>query len=84
MTPKEEARQLVDKFSVLKINDGTGRIWKQANNQEVAKQCALICVDKITFELKRLTPQRLDIEDYYFINKYWKEVKQEINKLDNG
>ena len=37
-----------------------------------AKQCALICVDEI------LTGSRLFyIEDY----DYWKEVKQEINKL---
>lgn len=37
-----------------------------------AKQCALICVD----EMLREIPKRFDSEE-----RYWKEVKQEIERL---
>ena len=37
-----------------------------------AKQCALICVDEMLEELG---------EELKLAYKYWKEVKQEINKL---
>jgi len=64
MTPKEKAKELVDKFSDIT----TG--W---NFIEAAKECALICVDEI------LNGSRL----YYFEDySYWKEVKEEINKLN--
>jgi hypothetical protein len=68
MTPKEKARDLVDKFvyHVESITD-----WGQLNN---AKECALIAVDeilKITWVDKFLT-----------VEEYWQEVKTEINKIE--
>ena len=64
MTPKEKAKELVDKFKL-----STGANTKI--NIYVAKQCALIAVDVIIFELK--------IRNCSV--KYFEEVKQEIEKL---
>ena len=60
MTPKEKAKELVDRF---RIGD--------RNMKSKAKQCALICVDEILETYIDLDPKL----------NYWKEVKQEINKL---
>ena len=67
LTPKEKAKELVERFlGIKKINPES--ITRPYNYQE-AKQCALICVDEI---LK--FHDRIDV-------KYWKEVKQELEKL---
>jgi len=71
MTPKEKAEQLVDRFvkltySVNKFN------YITELECEVSKQCALICVDEILKEV----PKRFDSEE-----KYWQDVKREINNL---
>jgi hypothetical protein len=60
MTPKEKAIELVNKY--LRIYDG--RVIQ-------GKQCALIAVDVIIFELKI---RNCNV-------KYFEEVKQEIEKL---
>ena len=74
MTAKEKAIELVDKFmpkvycylgSGLLTNDYNGEVAK-----ENAKQCALICV----YEIINILFQHHEID-------YWKEVKQEIEKL---
>ncbi len=71
MTAKEKAKELVDKYRKY-VGDGihngfySGEItW---NNQ---KQCALIAVDTIIFELKL---RNCSV-------KYFEEVKQEIELL---
>jgi hypothetical protein len=75
MTSKEKAKELVDKF---KYNT---RAWNFSNGWEDrfynAKDCALIAVDEI-----------LDAIDWDYYEgsqqtqqNYWKEVKQEIEKL---
>ena len=62
MTPKEKAKELVLKYEgITDVNFG---IRQQ-------KQCALIAVDTIIFELKL---RNCSV-------KYFEEVKQEINKL---
>jgi hypothetical protein len=67
LTPKEKAKELLKRFlGIKKINPES--ITRPYNYQE-AKQCALICVDEI---LK--FHDRIDV-------KYWKEVKQELEKL---
>ena len=67
MTPKEKAKELVDKM----MNE-------QFNTEEIsqAKQCALICVNEILHELE-------EEEDGYRMDRveYWEQVKQEIEKL---
>ena len=71
MTPKEKAKELVDRFSFrIKTTECI------SNNTKNAKECALIAVDEILKEL-------LNDELFYFKTKvhYWQEVKQEINLL---
>ena len=70
MTPKEKAEQLIRKYYTFGINkEGQTLSWNEC------KECALIAVDEIILSL-----------DYDYIgferqNKYWQEVKQEIEKL---
>jgi len=73
MKVKEKAQELVDKFYVW-----TSRSDSEIHKQYDAKQCALIAVDVIlsqeqVMEYHGLQPF-IDVE-------YWKEVKQEIDKL---
>jgi hypothetical protein len=78
MTPKEKAKELVDKFYQrfpLKMNVITTRgdlSWEYDSWNE-AKQCALIAVDEI------LNIKSVDRD--YDLSTYWEEVKQEIEKL---
>ena len=86
MTPKEKAIELVDKYYQLaedlewttdsetkekaeKFNDELGADVLTYWN-ELAKQCALIAVDEI-----------LNVLFQHHKIDYWKEVKQEIEKL---
>lgn len=80
MTPKEKAKELIDKFTVVGL---------QQRNEGVA--CALIAVDEIlyayphTYEMEKVSTKAG--EDVYMIMNvrsniaYWQEVKQEIEKL---
>jgi hypothetical protein len=71
MTPKEKARKLVDKFY-----NATDDHW---NQWYVAKQCALIAVEEI-LNIKPNNP--FIVNGYYKAPiQYWREVKQEIEKL---
>ena len=68
MTPKEKAEQLVDKFMAIKsmkLSDYSLIYYP------FAKLCALEAVDEILIAVFNI-PKR---------EKYWKEVKQEIEKL---
>ena len=69
MTPKEKAKELVDKF---KLNTGANT----KINIYVAKQCALIAVDEI-IQAIRFTDAKSDLG---YVG-YWQEVKNEIEKL---
>jgi hypothetical protein len=71
MTPKEKAEQLVNKFSHFTVQEK----WELKNYY--AMECALIAVDEILDSIDW---------DYYEGSQqtqqnYWKEVKQEIEKL---
>lgn len=89
MTPKEKAKELVDKY--LQISESIDwtdeENYKKAedfNNQlgndvikywnELAKQSALIAVDE-------LIEEAYFTDGYYDRQEYWEEVKQEIEKL---
>jgi hypothetical protein len=74
MTPTEEtALELVNKFR--RITDEKGlRVLKL----EYAKQCALIAVDEIILANPH-SNTFTNVE--YSTMEYWKEVKQEIEKL---
>ena len=75
MTPKEKAVELVRKYYTFGINkEGQSLSWYEC------KQCALIAVDEIDLLLQKST---LKDDPYSNLSalEYWKEVKQEIEKL---
>lgn len=73
MSPKEKAKELVEKFLPYsyyhEMDNSMNRNYQQEDN---AKQCALICVDEILSAVTTIADKRYE---------YYKEVKQEINKL---
>ena len=77
MTPKEKAKDLVDKY--LDIDSKYEYL-----SYSMAKQCALIAVDEIlewpqVHDLQKLC----DYSDEFYVrpSRYWTEVKQEIEQL---
>ena len=69
MTPKEKAKELVDKFYYIPNSQG---IFMMQDYQ--AKECALIAVDEIILEMNSvMLPNPF--------KQYWQEVKQEIEKV---
>jgi hypothetical protein len=66
MTAKQKAIQLFNKYNDFPLTDW----WK--------KQCALIAVDEI---LNAITFNMYDEDAYNKEDKYWQDVKQEIEKL---
>ena len=72
MTPKEKAKELIQKY--LKMNDGLIEEFIPIP-KEGAKQCALVAVDEIIHYLEIVLG--VDKEDF----EYWQEVKEEIEKL---
>lgn len=80
MTPKEKAKELVDKF--LYANKGHFYQECPLEDLEAAKECALVAVD----EILKILPTNEYLEDLrkYIENRervYYKEVKQEIEKI---
>jgi hypothetical protein len=72
MKPKEKAEELVEKF----YSRATSYSLDRKNQNENAKQCALIAVDEI---MKQCYDYRdIDLQASY---DYWEEVKSEIEKL---
>ncbi len=75
MTPKEKAKELVEKFLFM-YRPSMHPPYLKAN--EAAKQCALIAVD----EIMQYAQNAYYNEDIIKGAKlYWQEVKQEIEKL---
>ena len=74
MTPKEKAKELVDKFARIDGYEDSIDLSKC----EYEKQCALIAVDEI-LDLN-LGLSNCD-ENNWDIDKFYNEVKQEIEKL---
>ena len=77
MTPKEKAKELVEKFYLSEAMGGYGEVPRAY--YESAKTCALICVDeiiKVVPYVKKL-PHLLNTETVEF----WNEVKNEIRKM---
>jgi hypothetical protein len=82
MTPKEKAKELVDKYA-----DNLPRIWYnvvESKNYHSARQCALIAVDEIISIVPYENYNRDTLCPYDFADlsrEYWQDVKQEIEKL---
>jgi SOS response regulatory protein OraA/RecX len=70
MTPKDKAKELVDKFiePTMEFDELDGYVEDKDN----AKQCALIAVDEVIEALHEHHWQNR------LIINYWEEVKQEI------
>ena len=65
MTPKEKAKELVDKFY-----DTTDDHWDQ---DWVSKKCALIAVEELIYETQFEVPN--------IRQRWWQDVKQHIQRL---
>lgn len=84
MTPKEEAKQIVDKF--LTVTYGHGEYGSGVTR---AKECAIIYVDGLIEEIEKLHKPEyvafiIDQEnqmDGYERIEHWNEVKKEIQAL---
>ena len=66
LTPKEKAKELVDKFQYAKNYTNSSN----AMSEILAKQCALIAVDMFENSLTEID-----------IINFWNQVKKEINNL---
>lgn len=80
MSPKEKAKELIEKYQFVKIANYTSMF-------EV-KECALIAVDEILncpamndCEQVKYSDGSYAREYYEVPNKYWSKVKEEIEKL---
>tara|TARA_R110000796_G_scaffold137363_1_gene253432 strand:+ start:291 stop:518 length:228 start_codon:yes stop_codon:yes gene_type:complete len=75
MTPKEKAKELVNKFANKSDELQEESTW------DYDKQCALICVDEIISIPSVQTAYAQGYTNSKSNESYWYEVKQEINKL---
>lgn len=84
MTPKEKAKDLFERFNKFSSNNIPD--YEKYNNTDSAiriakysaKQCSIIAVDEI------LKYQPYDVYSVFrsnHVNKYWQQVKQEIEKI---
>ena len=76
MTPKEKAEELFTNYLILFPEFYNDKEY--GYNGDKAKQCALIAVE---LHLEELSKMKLIFSDRELHYKYWKEVKQEIEKL---
>jgi hypothetical protein len=74
MSAKEKAQELFDKYCLAIKTDETDSGY--FTNVLYAKQCALIAVDEIIEAIKIA-----DNITFMYVIDYYKEVKQEIEKL---
>jgi len=75
MTPKEKAKELLEKMNVIHYLKGNGLPVSMHKSQ--VKKCALIAVDEV-LSIGIMTECNWQIEHLY---SYWAEVKKEIEKL---
>jgi hypothetical protein len=80
MTPKEKAKELVDKHKILfKHYDSNPRL--NEGLYKYFKKCALITVDEMIFVLP-FTDTNSTLNEYAIhLQKYLEQVKHEIEKL---
>jgi hypothetical protein len=71
MSAKEKARELVDSYRIILMNEDT-ECGNEILCTVIAKQCALIAVDEIIYLLDRYIDP---------VRSYWEDVKREIKKL---
>lgn len=74
MTPKEKAQELIVRFLYKSVVIDDDRQYYHPKPYSLAQQCALIAVDEILFIVSRYNDTQAEVA-------YWKEVKQELEKL---
>jgi hypothetical protein len=84
MTPKEKAKELVEKFYVplplkREVITKVKKIPFEYDDWEVANQCALIAVDELINNSMPSSEFGGYVQSYTI--EYWEEVKREIEKL---
>ena len=85
MIPKEKAKDLVNSFRMILMNEDTD-CGNEILCTSIAKKSALIVVDEIMWVCPyinidiRETEEQLSAFDFQFVS-YWEEVKQEIENL---
>lgn len=77
MTPKEKAKELVNKYFLEIEGADTYAFNLPSMNLFIAKKCALIAVD----EIKEVVRELCNEETIGIHMIYWEKVKQEIEKL---
>jgi len=71
LTPKEKAKELVEKYRGVAHSDFHNQTgYDEAQREENQKQCALIAVDMFENSLTEID-----------IINFWNQVKKEINNL---
>jgi hypothetical protein len=75
LTAKEKAIELVNKY--IQFNFSTLSV---SGHLKLAKQCALIAVDELLMEIRRIYDIYTE-ENIICKYKFWEQVKQEINNL---
>ena len=77
MTPKEKAKELVERFRMNVLD------WEGCSiNEHKAKQCALIAVDEILNDYSYMQNVRnANSNQIHSRRVYWQEVKQEITNI---
>lgn len=82
MTPKEKAKELVNKYKpFVCCYSGSGMLINQEDEGVIlnnAKQCASFAVDDI---LNIIPYNKWESEHQMTKGQYWQEVKNEINNL---
>jgi len=75
MTPKDKAKELVDKFieHTMEFDELDGYVEDKDN----AKQCAWIAVDECIELLLNISPHMAFPQQV----EYWQEIKHELDKL---
>ena len=87
MVEEDKAKELVEKFKEIEIDDGQMNGYGIFMGLEERKYCALICVEvminnakenfKLAQELNHKQSEGLMVGDIV----YWKKIKQDINNL---
>ena len=67
MTPKEKAEELYVGY------------WYLTNDSRIAKQCALIAINKI---IEAIDFDWMEVQNLESEHRYWEEVKQEVKNYE--
>lgn len=74
MTPKNKAKKLFNKYeSTIVLNSWCDENTTENEINSLIKQCALLAVDELIYETQFEVPN--------IRQRYWIDVKQEIEKL---